>query len=145
LASSGPIIYSFDLKDGSVLSQWPREDDEEDVDDAHDKTANGEEGRPTKRRRVDTRDAAEGSRVPSDESIEIISERKKGERRGPKRENSKMANVTHMSATSDGTSLVVVTAEDKAVSVFAVRGAGVLHLQSQRFVTVHPLLAPCHS
>jgi hypothetical protein len=93
---------------------------------------NDDEGPPAKRRRMEDDGPAEALREDTEESIEIISERKKGERQKPKVENSKLPNVTHVVVTSNAATVITVTAEDKSINVFSVGTAGVLNLQSQR-------------
>lgn len=132
LAASGPLIISLDLKDGSVLSRWPKQDGTTHDDSSAEATRSGE--RSNKRRKLDTEDPAGLSRQTSEESIEIISERKKGERRKPKVENIKQPNISHLLATSDGTTAIALMAEDKSVNVFQVQSTGNLSLQSKRYV-----------
>jgi hypothetical protein len=132
LAASGPLIISLDLKDGSVLSQWPKQDNTTHDESSQEATRNGEPS--NKRRKLDIEDAAHLSRQTSEESIEIISERKKGERRKPKVESTKQPNVSHLLATSDGTTAIALMAEDKSLNVFQVQSAGNLSLQSKRCV-----------
>ena len=130
LAASGPVISSFNLKDGSLLDQWPglKGANAQDEDAG---TTNGDEGPPAKRRRMEDDGPAEPLREDT-ESIEIISERKKGERRKPKMEDSKLPNVTNVIVTSNAATVITVTAEDKSINVFSVDTTGVLNLQSQR-------------
>src|ERR1700761_5905476 len=116
LAASGPVISTFDLKDGSLLSQWPPSKTEN-----HEQNGlprNGVDSRPAKRQKLDEAAPAELSRAESEESIEIISERKKGERRKPKVENSTLPNVSHIIVTSTGKTVIAATGEDKSVTVF---------------------------
>lgn len=125
LAASGPIISSFNLKDGSLLSQWPRSKKDSG-------STNGEEGPSPKRRRLDE-DRPEGlSREESEESLVFISERKKGERRKPKVESSTLPNVSHILVTSDAKTAICVTSEDKSITVFDLMSEGVLELKNQR-------------
>ncbi|KAJ9614490.1 tRNA (guanine-N(7)-)-methyltransferase non-catalytic subunit trm82 [Cladophialophora chaetospira] len=128
LAASGPIITTFDLKHGSFLSRWPPSKDEI----HHIATNEDEEDRPAKRQKLDEDLPAELHREESEESIEIISERKKGERRKPKVESSTLPNVSHIIVTSDGKTVIAVTAEDKSVSVFDIQTGGVLNLRNKR-------------
>ena len=75
---------------------------------------------------------AEPAREDIEESIEIISDRKRGERRKAKVEDSKLPNVTHVIVTSNAATVITVTAEDKSINVFSVGTTGVLNLQGQR-------------
>ncbi|KIW76600.1 hypothetical protein Z517_09044 [Fonsecaea pedrosoi CBS 271.37] len=130
LAASGPVVNSLNLKDGTLLSEWrPFDEEDEEYDEAR---TNGEEARPPKRRKIGDGPRGEPSHLESEDSIEIISERKKGERRKPKVENTTLPNVSHIIATSDGKTAICVTAEDKSVIVFDVLARGVLHLKSRR-------------
>ncbi|KIX04194.1 uroporphyrinogen decarboxylase [Rhinocladiella mackenziei CBS 650.93] len=131
LAASGPIINTFNLKDGSLLSQWPRTDNDDSEQHATSRVDGGE-ARPSKRPKIEGEDQPESSHQHSDDSIEIISERKKGERRKPKVESSKLPNVSHIITTSDGATVIVLTAEDKSIGVFKVRSWGRLDLLSRR-------------
>ncbi|OAP54696.1 hypothetical protein AYL99_11144 [Fonsecaea erecta] len=130
LAASGPVINSLCLKDGSFLSRWsPSDREDEEYDQA---AANGQEARASKRRKIGEEFRGELPHQESEDSIEIISERKKGERRKPKVENTTLPNVSHIITTSDGKTAICVTGEDKSVIVFDVLTGGVLHLKSQR-------------
>ncbi|KAK7887548.1 tRNA (guanine-N(7)-)-methyltransferase non-catalytic subunit trm82 [Exophiala xenobiotica] len=131
LAARGPVISSFNLKDGSLLDQWPRLKGAN-TQDGDAGMMNGDDGPPAKRRRMEDDGPAQALREDTEESIEIISERKKGERQKPKVENSKLPNVTHVVVTSTAATVITVTAEDKSINVFSVGNAGVLNLQSQR-------------
>ena len=128
LAAAGSIVTSFNLKDGSVLSRWPASNHGLQSSSAD----NGDGGRPAKRQKLDEDIPTEISREESEESIEIISERKKGERRKPKIESATLPNVSHLLVTSNGKSAVCVTGEDKSVTVFDLTARGVLNLKSRR-------------
>ncbi|KAI1612624.1 hypothetical protein EDD37DRAFT_625328 [Exophiala viscosa] len=132
LAAAGPVISTFNLRDGSILSQLPPMEVEEATEGDGPSDANGDGSRPSKRRRIEVEGQAGLSRNESEDSVEIISERKKGERRKPKVESSKLPNITHIIATSDAARAITVTAEDKCINVFSVSSAGILTLQSQR-------------
>ncbi|OCT48234.1 tRNA (guanine-N(7)-)-methyltransferase non-catalytic subunit TRM82 [Cladophialophora carrionii] len=129
LAASGPLISTFNLKDGSLLSQWPRSKEEQDQNGT---TADGDADRPAKRQRLEEDAPVELPREESEESIEIISERKKGERRRPKVEHTTLPNVSHIVVTSNGKTVICVTSEDKSITVFDVQLGGVLDLKSRR-------------
>lgn len=124
LAASGPLIRSFNLKDGSLLSQWPRVG-EADAGDTSTHQNNGNESRPTKRRRVEDGNEVETLRDNPDHLPERNSEDQKVV-------NSKLPNVVHILATSDGASVITLTWEDKSINVFSVRPGGSLDLESQR-------------
>ena len=127
LAASGPIISSFSLKDGSLLNQWPR------LEDTRDPAASSSEGdRPNKRRKIEEEEQEHLSRQASEDSIDIKTERQRGERRKPKIEGEKLPAVSHIIATSDCAVVVVITVEDKSVNVLEVQPGGILVLQSQR-------------
>ncbi|KEF55069.1 uncharacterized protein A1O9_08722 [Exophiala aquamarina CBS 119918] len=129
-AASGPLISSFDLKDGSVLSRWPNQDSTAREESSEEATGDG--NRLNKRRKLDTEDSTCLSRQTSEDSIEIISERKKETRIKPKVESAQQPNISHLLATSDGTTVIAVMAEDKSVNVFEVQSEGTLKLQSKR-------------
>ena len=130
LAASGPYINSFHLKTGSLLSQWPPA--KEIGQSLNGIASHGEEGRPAKRQKLDEDDLPELPREDTEESIDFISERKKGERRKPKVETSTLPNVSHIVVTSNGKTAICVTGEDKAVTVFDLNSSGVMDLKSQR-------------
>lgn len=131
LAASGSAIYSFDLKTGSSLFQWPQMTIAGDNAKDHSTQSEGED-RPTKRRKVGTDSNGTLSREATDDSIEIISERQKGERRQAKVETPSLPTVSHLISTSDATTVVALTAEDKCVNVFKVEPGGHLKLLSKR-------------
>lgn len=124
LAASGPMISSFNLKDGSLLSQWPLSKKESG-------STNSEEGPSPKRRKLDEDDAEGLSREDSDSPVFIL-ERKKGERRKPKVESSALPNVSHILVTSDAKTAICVTSEDKSITTFDLLSEGVLVLRTQR-------------
>ena len=69
----------------------------------------------------------------SEDSVEIIAERQKGERRKPKVvELTKPSSISHALAASDGQVVITVTAEDKSINVFSFLDDGKLLLQSRR-------------
>lgn len=134
-AATGPYIQSLSIDRGVVLSLWPRDD----VDDSSDdEQQNGDSDRPIKRLKLNRSTPAtlgrEGSEL-SDASIEIVAEgkkRQKGERRRPKIPDTTLPNVSHLAATSDGRSVIAITAEDKSVRVLTVSKNGRLRQQSSR-------------
>lgn len=131
LAASGPLLISLDSKDGSILNRWPEQDNATQHDGSQESTENDQ--RSTKRRKLETDNDAALSRQTSQDSIEIISERIKGERQKPKIETMKQPNFSHLLATSDGTTVVGVMSDDKSINVFHVLSAGRLNLQSKRY------------
>lgn len=133
-AATGSYIQSLSISTGAVLSLWPRDD----VDGSSDDEKNGDDERPTKRLKRDESIppslGREGSEL-SEGSIEIVAEgkqRQKGERRKPKIPDTTLPNVSHLVATSDGRSVIAVTAEDKSVRVFRVSKKGRLRQLSSR-------------
>jgi tRNA (guanine-N(7)-)-methyltransferase subunit TRM82 len=136
LAASGPYIICQSLEDGGSVTRWSTSED--DADDLSDKEAqhdngNGEGERPAKRQRLSSNVDNLLSRQESEESVEIISERTKGQRRKPKPVvESKLPDVSHMLSTADGRHIVVVTADDKCIRVLERRQGGRLRSISER-------------
>ena len=128
LAAAGPSILTYDLEIRKVLSHGPPFGEAISKDDwqAH-ASANGPS--PAKRRKLDH---ATLSQEASEESVEIVAERRKGERRKPKIEESRLPNVSHLIATSNGRSVIAITAEDKCITVFSLSSVGKLLIESQR-------------
>ncbi|KAL2423624.1 tRNA (guanine-N(7)-)-methyltransferase non-catalytic subunit TRM82 [Exophiala dermatitidis] len=131
LAASGAIISSFNLKDGTLMSQWSRPEEREAQANGA-ASSNGQEEPPAKRRRVEGQNPADLSRQATDESVEIIFDSQKGGKGKPLAEGPQLSNVSHIIVTSDGATAIAVTTTDKSINVFAVRPGGVLDLQSQR-------------
>ena len=128
LAAAGPNILSFAFNNGSLLSHGPPFGDSEyDVEMSAENSANGPS--PAKRRRLDHSTV---SREESEESVEIVAERRKGERRKPKVEDSRPPTVSHLIATSDGRKIIAVTTEDKTITVYSLMSSGRLIVDSQR-------------
>jgi hypothetical protein len=127
LAAAGPSICAYDFTNKRLLHQGPpfRE-----VSDPCNDNINGPS--PSKRRKLDHSSAATISREPSEESVEIIAEREKGQRKRPKVEDSKLPNVSHILSTADGASIIAVTTEDKCITVFSIDEAGELLVESRR-------------
>lgn len=122
VAAAGSKVYAIDLPSGriawrlhEVLLQTT----------ADGQQANGQEP-SAKRRKLDDQNAATeqgaaSSRRSSEDSVNFKTERLKGERKKPKVEiESPPPNVSHILATRDGAHLIVVTAEDKAISVYEI-------------------------
>lgn len=131
VAAAGPMIAVFDLSQYKLLSMSSPfhaqlVDDGVDAEDS----ANGPNS--PKRRKLGQSSIAPVSREASDESIEIISERRKGERKKPKVEDSKLPSVSHLLATSEGKTILAVTTEDKSINVLSLENSGNLLLRSRR-------------
>jgi hypothetical protein len=131
LAAAGPSVVSFDPIKGSILTQGPSFEEEKSENDEEELRA-GEGPSPSKRRKLEHPNSSSLSREQSEESVEIVAERRKGERRKPKVEGSKLPNVSHLIATSNGRNVIAVTAEDKSISVFYRKDRGRLILQTCR-------------
>jgi hypothetical protein len=130
LAAAGSSILTFDLT-GSLVSHGPPFEEPASFDwgEADDFT-NGPS--PFKRRKIEHPNALSISREASEDSVEIVAERQKGERRRPKVEESMLPNVSHLISTSDGRAIISVTTEDKSINTFAMSNAGKLIIKSQR-------------
>ena len=128
LAAAGPTIFVFTAVNGSLLNHVPpvvETDPEKELDeDEFAAVPNA-----AKRRKLDHPAL---SRDESEDSVEIVAERRKGERRKPKVENSKLPNVSHLVATSDGRHIIAVTTEDKSINIYSLMDSGQLTLISQR-------------
>lgn len=138
LAASGPYVCCYDFQKG-LVARWSTDDeDEEDLPDIERKEANGDGGdggdeRPAKKRRLSGNEAGLIPRQDSEESVEIISERVKGRRKKPKPlTKAKPPDVSHMLATLDGKSIVVVTADDKCIRVLERGKSGKLRGVTER-------------
>lgn len=124
LAAAGAVILTYDLETRKLLNYGPPFDE-----------AASEEGdsidrpNPAKRRKLNHSTL---SQETSEDSVEIVAERKKGERRKPKVEESKLPNVSHLVATSNGQNIVAVTTEDKCIIVFSLTSICRLIVESQR-------------
>jgi hypothetical protein len=127
LAAAGPSLRTYDLSNKRLLCQGPpfRE-----VSDACNDSINGPS--PSKRRKLDHSSAAGISREASEESVEIVAERKKGQRKRPKVEESRLPNVSHILSTANGATIIAVTTEDKCITVFTITKAGELLVESRR-------------
>ena len=131
LAAVGPKILTFDIRKGALLGQGPPFDAES--SDAESEPGDFGNGSSTsKRRKLEHPGVSSLSREPSDESVEIVAERRKGERKKPKVEEPKLPNVSHIVATSDGQTVIAVTTEDKSINTFSLRSSGRLVLKSRR-------------
>lgn len=135
LAATGHRIVSFNLSSGRPLSVWPSDVDVEDESDVseHDQDDRDQQngGPPRKKPRLDPNDI-ERDAGDSPESVEIVAERAKGQRRMAKVLDSKLPNVSHLIATRDKRHVIVVTAEDKCIRVFELRKGGRLKVMSER-------------
>ena len=128
IAAAGPCILTFHTLYDKLLGQWPLDADEE--ENGHEGI--DPEGRPIKRRKLSTDNASHLVKQDSDESVNIVAEREKGTRRRPKVVNTKLPNVSLLTATSDGRYVIAATAEDKSVIVLEVAGSGRLKELSRR-------------
>lgn len=137
LAASGPYICCYSFKD-KLTARWPTSEDDVDVDvdDLSDKespNANGVGERPAKRQRLYTSEDTLLSREESEDSVEIISERTKGQRKKPKPvTTNKLPDVSHILSTEDGRHVVVVTTDDKCIRVLERRKNSKLRTISER-------------
>jgi tRNA (guanine-N(7)-)-methyltransferase subunit TRM82 len=141
IGAAGPRIFSFSLRHGNLLTEWPSEDDDEDLSDGSAERAastsehanNGEP--PEKRRKVSSpNDKSESS------SAEFVLERPKGRRRRRPGEPA-LPTVAKLAVTGDSKSLVAVTAEDKCLRVFEIGARGKLRQQSQRYELSNLIIA----
>lgn len=124
LAAAGPSIVTFDLTENTVLAEYS--DVLSACDDAD------PEPHPAKRRKLDTAQPEPVSRTESEDSVEIVAERQKGERRKPKPTNDATPpNISHLITTSNGDHIVAVTVEDKLIHVLS-HSSGRLMLRSSR-------------
>ena len=132
-AASGPYIFVLDPGSRKILSRWPPADDDKESAESNGKPADGRlnDGRPAKRLKTDSNGQGNTS-SESEDSIEIVAQRKKGERRKPKLASQKLPNVSHLIAVPDHDHLVSVTGEDKCLRVFKLGQDGKPDLLSER-------------
>lgn len=134
LAAAGSKLYAIDAGSGTI--SWKLHEALA-SSKLNNQQRNGEEEPSAKRRKLETDGALDSqepteSRRSSDGSVNFKTERAKGERKKPKVETeAPPPSISHVLATRDGSHLVVVTAEDKAVSVYEL-GAGGPALKSKR-------------
>jgi tRNA (guanine-N(7)-)-methyltransferase subunit TRM82 len=118
LAAAGPKLYAIDTSSGNI--SWKLHEAVAKAKLVKEQTNDGDE--PTaKRRKLEDDGISNGpeSRRSSDGSINFKTERAKGERKKPKVETeAPPPNISHVMATKDGEHIIVVTAEDKTVSVY---------------------------
>ncbi|RMZ87528.1 hypothetical protein DV736_g5249, partial [Chaetothyriales sp. CBS 134916] len=126
-AACGPDILTFLVSSGKIASRWS-------VTSQLGSSQAEDSEHPSKRRKVEhEQNGGSQSRQESEESIEIKVERHKGERKKAKAEQSRASNVSHLVATSDGQTLISVTADDKTIRVFDIEGeSGSLVVKSSR-------------
>lgn len=133
VAAAGSKLYGIDTSSGQTQWKFPP---------AVATPSDGEQGSNhqephAKRRKLDNgtshiKESDSPSRRSSEDSINIKTERVKGERKKTKVEKEQPPpNLSHLLATEDGKHLIIVTAEDKAVSVYEVTSAGLI-LKSKR-------------
>ena len=130
LAAAGSQIFSFCLRSGDLLAQWPSKDDETGDSDLPENGEDGREDEPPSKKRKMTK--SNESSTDSSESVEIVAERAKGQRRKAKVVNATLPKVSHLIATKDKKNVVAVTAEDKCIRVFELRKGARLKLLSER-------------
>lgn len=130
VAAAGSSIRTYDYLTNKLLSYGPPFYEESDSSERDASTVNGSTS--AKRRKLNQGPTASISREASDESIEIVAERQKGQRKRPKVEDLKVPNVSHVLATTDGATVLAVTTEDKCISVFALVETGELEVKSRR-------------
>lgn len=133
LAAAGPHIFVLNLLDGAILSKWPYEDTSTRVKSTlipsgANRSVSGEP--PEKKRRLSA-SQEDGSSPKSSSSVEIETERIKGQRRKPKPKPD-LPNVSHLLTTRDGGHVIALTAEDKCVRVFKIDEQGRLNVLSER-------------
>lgn len=143
LAASGPNICYHDLRRGTSAGWRVDYEDINGTSDGElpDDNGDGENERPAKRQRLSRNEEGLLSRQDSEESVEIISERVKGQRRKPKPVvKTKLPDVSHMLAMSDGRHVVVVTTDDKCIRVLERARSDRLRCISERSIMffAHP-------
>lgn len=132
LAAAGSHIFSFTLRSGKLLAQWPSNAQEDDKSDEVENEGSQKVEEPvSKRRKVEPIMADENS-SDSSVSVEIVAERAKGQRRKQKPVNSTVPKVSHIVATKDQRHVIAVTTEDKCIRVFELGKKGKLKLLSER-------------
>ncbi|KAL9110248.1 MAG: hypothetical protein Q9227_005155 [Pyrenula ochraceoflavens] len=132
LAAAGPYILTLDITKGEVLSRWPQHTSK------HERNTNSRDGQPPekKRRLSNGEDDVQADASDSSTSVEIKTERVKGQRRKPKPEPP-LPNVSHVIAALDGT-IVTITAEDKCIRTFSITTSGALGLLAERIMPKRP-------
>ena len=135
LAATGPYILSLDLKNGGVLSKWPANTPGlEESSNGNVRGRDVDDDSPNKRRKISPSEGVdEQYSRESSVSIEIVSERAKGQRRKKKKiVQSTLPNVSQIISTTDGRLVIAVTAEDKCIRVFELDSRGRLKPLSER-------------
>jgi tRNA (guanine-N(7)-)-methyltransferase subunit TRM82 len=134
LAASASHIFSLNLYSASILGIWPPDGNRHDHSnglaskDSHERPE--DDISPNKRQKLST--GNDGS--DSSDSVEIVSERAKGQRRKAKVLTSNLPKVSHLIATTDKKHVVAVTAEDKCIRTFEINQSGGLKPLSERYV-----------
>lgn len=132
LAASGPFIHSFRAFDGSFFSSWPNQIIEKPPDfQAESATSPEDSGvaeheRPSKRRKISLPGEA-SSCAPA----EILRETQT-ETGSIRTIQASHADVSKLICNSDGSHVIAVTGEDKAVRVFQLLEDGTLVQTSER-------------
>lgn len=144
LAACGDSICCYDFQEG-LIGRWTLDEEEEEGTsdlERQDINGNDDQERPSKRQRLSGHEDDIVATQESEESVEIISERVKGQRRKPKPLSKvKLPDISHMLATSDGKNFIVVTTDDKCISVLEKRKSGKLRRISERLII--PFLMLC--
>lgn len=143
LAARGDSICCYDFRKG-LIGRWPMDEEElEGPSDVERQHMNGnEEERPSKRQRLSGHEDDTLATQESEESVEIISERAKGQRRKPKPFSKvRLPDVSHMLATLDGKNIIVVTTDDKCIRVLERQKNGKLRRISERLMIPFLLLS----
>ena len=138
LAAAGPYIFIIDLSTGQVLDQWPSHNRAKVVSQTNGESQErGEDiGRPSKRRKTDN-NRRDNTSSDSSDSVEIVAQRQKGQRKRPKIAIEKLPNVSHLVTTPDKKHVVAVTAEDKSIRIFELVKGVKLSLLSKRYMSIH--------
>ncbi|KAI9734215.1 MAG: tRNA (guanine-N(7)-)-methyltransferase non-catalytic subunit trm82 [Cirrosporium novae-zelandiae] len=134
VTATGPIIFSYALDDGRVISSWPSAYFEvvaepEIIHEATERIEGNIEP-PAKKLKTSVPD-----NLSENSSADIVIESPHGKRR--KKRSAKGAPlplILKLASTSDGKYLVTVTSEDKCIRVFEVSPQGQLRLLSERIM-----------
>ena len=134
LAASGPLIHSFNIKDGSYLSTWPTYDAEGKPLTLEGSAActgdfeTEDADRPLKRRKTSL-----SREVSSSASAEILVENP-DETEASKELHVSNSDVTKIISTSNNEYVIAVTGEDKTIRLFQLLELGSLRQISERHV-----------
>ena len=135
LAASGPFIHSFNAQDGSFLSTWPSQGLQGKIatltDTAINTKGSGIAGVPQSERPSKRRKTSLSPKGSSSTSAEILVE-DQTETECIGTIQASHADVSKMICTSNGSHVIVVTGEDKAIRVFELSEDGSLIQISER-------------